>query len=97
MSSSSGAGGREMFWYDWELYDWTFEQDSDEPIQELATVDAYSASGGSSELTIPAVDRASEKEVTWFFRITATNWLGGVGSSNFEVGGVHVIATFGIH
>lgn len=76
-----------MVSYQWDLYDWTVQHSSDEPNAELDDVIEASASGGSSELTIPALGRLSEREVTWFFNVTATNWLGGVGWNEFEVGG----------
>lgn len=75
--------------YQWDLYDWTVQHSSDEPSTELDDVTAASASGGSSKLNISAAGRLSEMEVTWFFNVTATNWLGGVGWNAFEVGGVH--------
>lgn len=72
--------------YLWELYDWSVEQASDAPSTEFDYVNAASASGGSSKLTILAADRASENELTWFFNVTATNWLGGVGWKSIQVG-----------
>lgn len=72
--------------YLWELYDWSVEQQSDTPSAELDFVAAASAGGGSSKLTIPGANRASEKKVAWYFNITATNWLGGVGWKPIEVG-----------
>lgn len=88
VSASTGAGGRLMESYLWELHDWSVEQTSDSPSTELDYVAAASASGRSSKLTIPGAGRASEKELTWFFNITATNWLGGVGWKSIEVGGI---------
>lgn len=88
VSASTGAGGRTMSSYEWGLYKWTVEQASDTPVAELDYVDDASASGGLSELIIPAENRTSEQEVTWFLNVTATNWLGGVGWDTFEVGGV---------
>lgn len=86
VSASTGAGGRVMQSYLWELYDWSVEQASDAPFTELTYVAAASASGGSSKLTVPAAGRASQNELTWFFNVTATNWLGGVGWKSIEVG-----------
>lgn len=85
VSSSTGGGGRTMSSYQWDLYDWTVQHSSDEPDAELDDVIEASASGGSSELTIPSSGRLSEMSVTWFFNVTATNWLGGVGWNAFEV------------
>lgn len=76
-----------MLSYQWDLYDWMVQHSSDEPDAELDIVNEASASGGSSELIIPATGRLSEMEVTWFFNVTAINWLGGVGWNEFEVGG----------
>lgn len=73
--------------YQWELYDWAVEQESDAPSAELDYVEEASAAGGSSKLTIPGAGRESEKELTWYFSITATNWLGGVGWTSIQVGG----------
>lgn len=86
VSASTGAGGRVMESYLWELYDWSIEQASDAPFTELTDVAAASASGGSSKLTVPTAGRASQNELTWFFNVTATNWLGGVGWKSIEVG-----------
>lgn len=86
VSASTGAGGRVMKSYLWELYDWSVEQASDAPSTELEYVAAASASGKSSNLTIPAADRGSVNETTWFFNVTAINWLGGVGWKSIEVG-----------
>lgn len=88
ISASTGAGGRTMSSYQWDLYKWTVGQTSDTPVAELDYVDNASASGGLSKLIIPAENRTSEREVTWFFNVTATNWLGGVGWKTFEVGGL---------
>ncbi|CAM9347803.1 unnamed protein product, partial [Scytosiphon promiscuus] len=85
VSASTGAGGRLMESYVWELYDWIIEKESDAPSAELEHVTAASALGGSSKLTIPGADRASENALTWLFNITAINWLGGVGWKSFEV------------
>ncbi|CAM9866176.1 unnamed protein product, partial [Pylaiella littoralis] len=85
VSASTGAGGRVMKSYLWELYDWSVEQASDAPSTELEYVAAASASGKSSNLTIPAADRGSVNETTWFFNVTAMNWLGGVGWKSIEV------------
>lgn len=71
--------------YEWDLYDWTVEQSSDAPEAELDSVEKASAAGGWSNLTISSSSRSSEEEVTWFFNITARNWLGGVGWDTFEV------------
>ena len=76
-----------MLSYQWDLYDWMVQHSSDEPDAEWDIVNEASASGGSSELIIPATGRLSEMEVTWFFNVTAINWLGGVGWNEFEVGG----------
>jgi len=72
--------------YLWDLYSWSVEQESDVPSAELEFAAAASASGGVSKLTIPAADRASKKKVSWFFNVTAINWLGGVGWKSIEVG-----------
>lgn len=72
--------------YRWDLYDWSVQQASDAPSSEFQSVAEASVSGGSSKLTIPGPGRASELEVTWFFNITATNWLGGVGWTLIQVG-----------
>lgn len=87
VSASTGGGGREMDSYQWGLYDWSVQQASDAPSTELEYVANASASGGSSKLTIPgAGQRASEMELTWFFNVTATNWLGGSSSTSIQVG-----------
>lgn len=86
VSASTGAGGRSMGSYEWNLYDWSVEQESDAPSTELQYVAEASASGGSSKLTIPGAGRASEKELTWFLNVTATNWLGGVDWTSIQVG-----------
>ncbi len=85
VSASTGGGGRSMTSYLWDLYDWSVQQESDVPSAELDLAAAASASGGSSKLTIPGADRASEKEVSWFFNVTAINWLGGIGWKSIEV------------
>lgn len=71
--------------YVWDLYDWSVQQESDVPSAESDLAAAASVSGGLSKLTIPGADRASEKEVSWFFNVTAINWLGGVGWTSIEV------------
>lgn len=92
VSASTGGGGRFMDSYLWDLYDWSLQQDSDAPSAELQRVAEASASGGSSKLVIPGEGRASELEVTWFFNVTATNWLGGVGWTSIQVGnGIEVL------
>ena len=85
VSASTGGGGRSMDSYQWDLYDWSIQQSSDAPSAELQDVAEASAFGGSSKLIIPAEGRASELELTWFFNVTATNWLGGVGWTSIEV------------
>lgn len=87
VSASTGGGGRVMESYKWELYDWTVEQESDAPSAEFDYAEEASAAGGSSKLTIPGAGRESENELTWYFNITATNWLGGIGWTSIEVGG----------
>lgn len=78
--------------YQWDLYDWSTEQDSDAPSTELQHVAEASVNGGSSQLVVPAADRASVYELTWFFNVTATNWLGGVGWTSIQVGsGIDVL------
>lgn len=71
--------------YLWELYDWTVEVESDAPSVEFEYAAAASESGGSSTLTIPGIDRESENALTWYFNITAINWLGGIGWQSVEV------------
>ncbi|CBJ25633.1 conserved unknown protein [Ectocarpus siliculosus] len=85
VSASTGGGGRVMESYQWELYDWTVEQESDAPSAEFDYAEEASAAGGSSKLTIPGAGRESENELTWYFNITATNWLGGTGWTSIEV------------
>lgn len=85
VSASTGGGGRLMDSYRWDLYDWSIQQASDAPSTELQDVAEASVSGGSSKLIIPGEGRASELEVTWFFNVTATNWLGGVGWTSIQV------------
>lgn len=94
VSASTGAGGRVMKSYEWDLYGWLVEQDSDAPSNstEFQYVTEASASGGSSKLTIPGDGRTSEKKLAWFFNVTATNWLGGVGWTSIQVGsGIDVL------
>lgn len=69
----------------WELYDWIVEEESDAPLAELEDVTAASTSGGSSKLTIPGEGRESQNALTWFFNVTAINWLGGIGWTSVEV------------
>ncbi|CAB1097917.1 unnamed protein product [Ectocarpus sp. CCAP 1310/34] len=85
VSASTGGGGRVMESYQWELYDWAVEQESDAPSAEFDYAEEASAAGGSSKLTIPGAGRKSENELTWYFNITATNWLGGIGWTSVEV------------
>lgn len=87
VSSSTGAGGRVMSSYQWELYNWTVATALDAPVTELEYVNQASGLDGSSSLILPAENRSSQEELTWFFNVTATNWLGGVGWNTFEVGG----------
>lgn len=86
VSASSGAGGRFMVSYEWDLYGWIVEEPTDAPSAEYQYVAEASASGGSGQLTIPGAGRASEKKVTWLFNVTATNWLGGIGWASIQVG-----------
>ncbi|CAM9463784.1 unnamed protein product, partial [Ectocarpus sp. 12 AP-2014] len=85
VSASTGGGGRVMESYQWELYDWTVEQESDAPSAEFDYAEEASAAGGLSKLAIPGAGRESENELTWYFNITATNWLGGIGWTSIEV------------
>lgn len=85
VSASTGGGGRFMESYQWDLYNWSVQQDSDTPSTELQYVADASVSGGSSKLFIPGEGRASQLELTWFFNVTATNWLGGVGWTSIQV------------
>lgn len=76
-----------MMSYTWELYNWTDEQGLGDVIPEKAIshAEAASALGGWSKLTIPAAGRVIRNEVKWFFNVTATNWLGGIGWQTFDV------------
>lgn len=80
--SSIGSGGRPMLAYAWDLYDWNVADESDAPSLELEIVPEE---GETGVLVLPSSVRFSEGEVTWFFNVTATNWLGSVGWNTFQV------------
>lgn len=72
--------------YQWDLYNWTVATGSDAPEMELSYMDESFGQDRSSSITLPADIRSSQEEATWYFNVTAINWLGGIGWNTFEVG-----------
>lgn len=74
-----------MMSYTWDLYEWTVEDETDASSTEFELIFAESGESDSGKLVLPSSIRSSQSRVTWYFNVTATNWLGSTGWGTFEV------------